>query len=178
MTELTTMPTKANPGQYVSRVMNMWLSRWWALLVLPFLLCCGLAVIRWEWIVVGLMLMLLVYPSVLAFVYLKYGMIASNTKSISWQQVKFNPESIEITYLDRLQKGDSEEFYYSVKFKENLNPYNVRYVSENSKGFMVRFKTPRYFHIFIPKDRFMQNSTPVDCTEVSAILREYGIRFA
>ena len=150
---ITTRIYSVGPGRYVARIMSMWLARFGWILVIPFGFCGCMAFFRWEWIVVGMALLLLVYPFVLSFIYFKYGLSPESRRAIQPRRVTIDDTAMTVEYL-AAHTDDEGQTTYTTEGTEQTNYSEVRNVTLSSDGVTIRLKRQRYDHIFVPANAF------------------------
>lgn len=94
------------PSRFVGEYMLTFLYRWGWILVIPLGVCGCLAVNRWEWLVVGLILLLIIYPFVLATVYFRYGLSEEASMFIRPMRVEISRDGV---CLHLMRKDESQE---------------------------------------------------------------------
>lgn len=150
---LTTRIYIVSPARYVARIMSMWMTRYGWILIIPFGFCGCMAFFRWEWIVVGLALFLLVYPFILSFMYFKYGLSPESRRAIQPRRITFDDHDMTIEYY--CKQTDSEgQTTYVFERKEEKNYSEVRNVTQSSEGVTIRLGQHGYDHVFVPADAF------------------------
>lgn len=115
---------------------------------------------RWEWIVVGIALLLLIYPFILSFVYFRYGLSPESRREIQPRRVIFDDEGITVEIL-KAHTDDQGQTTYTDDAKARINYSQVRDVNQSSEGVTLRLKTPRYAHVFVPSTAF-ENQTDIE----------------
>lgn len=109
---------------------------------------------------VGIALLLLIYPFILSFVYFRYGLSPESRHEIAPRRVTFTDSDINIEIL-KAHIDDQEQKNYMVEESVRINYSHVRNVNHSSEGITLRLKIPRYAHIFVPSAAF-ENQTDID----------------
>ncbi|MDE6396246.1 MAG: hypothetical protein K2K84_03135 [Muribaculaceae bacterium] len=146
--EIITAPFSVTPSQYIGRVMGYWLSKWGWILLLPFFVCGMLAFIRWEWLIVAFILLLIIYPFILVMLYFTYGLSEEGINTVKPQRIGLINNRLIIKYLVR--DDETGEFIPSDEKLVDLD--SIKSVSESDRGVTIRLKGNFYKHIFVPDD--------------------------
>jgi len=133
--------------------MSMWLARYGWILIIPFGFCGCMAFYRWEWIIVGLVLLLLIYPFILSFIYFKYGLSPESRRAIQPRRLTIADDGITIEYFGTHTDNEGHTTY-DLERKEKTNYSEVRSVNQSSEGMTIRLGRHRYDHVFIPVNAF------------------------
>lgn len=163
--ELNTKVIQQKPQALTVRIMQQWLKRYGWLMLIAMGFCGGMAVQRWEWIVVGVALLLLVYPLILAFIYFNYGTKPEYLRFVRPMTICFGNNGITIQEEDQTP--------------ETIPFDNIKNISVYGKETVVALKVPRYLSLVIKDDQW---DTDIDIKELkktlSAYFTENGIKFA
>lgn len=134
---VTTAPFTSTPNGYVRRVAVMWICRWWWAVLLP-VAACGVAAFREPmWIFVALMIVCLLYPALIAFIYFNYALTPEARKTVIPHTVTVSDKGVKLSFPEN---GDSVRYA----------PEIIRSVEYGNRSVTINLKHPRYDHIFIP----------------------------
>lgn len=135
--DFTTEVFRATPGSYVRRVMGMWTGRWWWTMALP--LAVTLVLTLWEpvWFFVALMILFLLVPGVMFFVYYRYALTPEAMTAIQDKTVAVGPDGLTVRLMD--------------KDKDIRIPAaDILSVEDTGKTLVVRLKGSPFHHLAIP----------------------------
>ncbi|MCD8385422.1 MAG: hypothetical protein LUD17_00875 [Bacteroidales bacterium] len=85
-------------GQVGHKLAVEWAWRWWWALALPLAAAAIAGLYDWRWWVVGLALVMVAYPGILAIVYYDIALSPETVRAILPQNVEFGPDSFTIIY--------------------------------------------------------------------------------
>ena len=181
-TVVKSLPVRSSPSQYVGRIMSRLLIQWCWLLLIPLIIFGFLALDKWQWLVVGLAILFLIYPFVLAMVYFNYALSPESRRFIRPMIIKLKPEGLEIVYLEEQPTDKNESAAKQPKFKivsSEVFPFDrIESYSTAGNTLIIRFKEPKYATVAIRVDQWDgENKTDVMNNAVS-FLTENGIKIA
>ena len=146
-------------------MMIQWLQKWGWTIIVPFGVCGAMAALRWEWIIVALILLLLVYPFILAMLYFNYGLKPEYRRLVQPANISVYSSGVTINFENANQP-------VLISFNQLKN------VVVEKKGLTLRLKIPKYACLHIPDDVWIADSD--DCKpkeEVIRILTQNGMEF-
>lgn len=181
-TVVKSLPVHSSPSQYVGRIMSRLLVQWCWLLLIPLIIFGFLALDKWQWLVVGLAILFLIYPFVLAMVYFNYALSPESRRFIRPMIIKLKPEGIEIVYLEEQPTDKNESSAKQPKFKiasSEVFPFDrIESYSTAGNTLIIRFNEPKYATVAIRADQWDgENKTDLMNNAVS-FLTENGIKIA
>lgn len=162
--------------------MSRLLIQWCWLLLIPLIIFGFLALDKWQWFVVGLAILFLIYPFVLAMVYFNYALSPESRRFIRPMIIKLKHEGLEIVYLEEQPTDKNESTAKQPKFKivsSEVFPFDrIESYSTAGNTLIIRFKEPKYATIAIRADQWDgENKTELMNYAVS-FLTENGIKIA
>lgn len=164
---------RCTPSQYTRGVLVARMSRYGFFLLLPLLAAAVGAFYRWEWIVVGLALLLLVYPFVLMNCYFRYSMREEALVFIRPMRVVVGSEGLALLlFRDEVRDGEVRHVAagrYEIPFSD------VRSAAVSPRCLTLRLLRPEYASLRIPDSAWTEIA---DKTAATDILQENGIKFA
>ena len=186
MTIARTIPFRNTPSQLMRRTMSLWLARWGWFLLIPITIFIILGFNRWEWFLVSLMLIFIVYPSVLVFVYFKYGLKPENRKLISPMFIEIKQNHLTINYLEETKDDKSEENNDSERvggdetITESVNVEfdRIKGMTLGKKSMTIRFHQPSYATLTIDDAFWDESKGNVNKNEIIDVFIKNGIKFA
>lgn len=134
---LVTTPFSGTAGAYVRHCMMRWLGRWWWSLALPVAVCAALSLWQPVWLFVALMLLCLLAPAVLAFIYYNYALSPQAVATLAPRTVAVDSQGLTLTDT-------------ATGKTERINKSNIAGVEDTGRCFIVNFTKPRYHHLTIP----------------------------
>lgn len=161
MTDQPTAVIHYTSTQYIKLLFSAWFARNCVWLLIPLLVCAALAFVRWEWIVVGLMILLIIYPFVLFNLFLKYGTKVENLRYIKPFTIHFSQHAVVIKWDD----GEKQVFKYS----------DVKKVYNSKKGIKIGFNSINEFIVFIKDADWLAEGNK---DSAIALLLKNGTKFA
>ena len=96
---------------------------------------------------VALMLIFLLYPGLVMFVYINHAFSPEAQRTLYEQTVTISDSGIQINYIDKNN---------SVRYDVN----DIAGVEFNANHTVVKFRKPRYYHIAIPMSAVDEASQP------------------
>lgn len=163
-TPVTTEVFTTTSGQYLAALMGIWLPRYWWSAILPPLACAALGAVfnDWRFYLVALMLVFIVIPMGMSFLYTYYLLTPEARRAILPKRVTIEPgECITLTYepvKDRWryddEKGDSDDGDKDnnppVPEPERMDWKMVKGVKFASTYCLYILDTPRLQFIMVP----------------------------
>lgn len=128
-------------GQYLSALLGLWLPRYWVMPVVPVLVCValGLWLDDWRWLLVGLMLIFIVIPMAMSFLYTYYMLTPEARRAVTPKRVEIEAGShITLLYVP-------EEMA-----PERIDKAAIRSVRYRREYLMYELATPRLQFVMIP----------------------------
>ena len=121
-------------GTYMRRLCGIFLADNWLWMVSPLAVCAVLAIwIDVRFIIVGLMVLFIVLPMVLALLYFYYGFSPEAQWSIKEKQVDIDNDGLKLTFSDE-------------RMKKHVIPLdNVRYIIEKDDVWMLMLSGGRRY---------------------------------
>lgn len=86
-------------GQYMRILYSQYLKRRWLVLALPVIACAALAYWNLNFIFVALMLIFVIFPMLLTFLFFYYGMLPEVRISLLPKQLSLSVDNIAITFV-------------------------------------------------------------------------------
>ena len=154
---------KITPQNFVARILQQWLKRYGWMLVIPMSICGAMAVNRWEWLLAGILLMLPVFPMLLALVYFIYGTKPENLKFILPMRVCIDNEAVSLEY----ENGQTEVIEYQ----------NIKDVSLYGKETVINLFAPKYASIVVRDNQWEAESPEKAKQIITAIFTKNGMTF-
>ena len=146
-----TITCKVTSAQYLAQLGRMYLRDRWPWLVAPLMLCAALSVCLGDvrWAVVGLMLLFIVIPMVLAMAYINYALSAEARWSLMDKQLTVKDDGIAMHFDDE-------------RMHDHFVPWNeVAAVKVGGEAFMVMLAVRRYTFLMIPFTAVEQAGIPL-----------------
>ncbi len=97
---ITTLPCRVSPQHYFGRLLRIWLSRNWVWFALTIALLVGLSVHNQLFIYVGLIVLFLVFPMILMFLWFAYALHPDCRASILSKTVELKPNGLACIFDD------------------------------------------------------------------------------
>lgn len=172
------------PSQFMGRVLTQWLSAHCSIFIVPLVICGALAVFRYEWIIVGLALMLLFYPFILFMAYFKVGLRPEVADFIRPFQIRLTESGLEFRIFSLIKSADDD----TKEAAENVyNPVGTYFFSFNDlkkveigrRSITFYLKKPKYasLTIFDNSWRYDQEINRLKM-HVSKLCGEAGVKMA
>lgn len=135
-----TITCKVTSAQYLAQLGRMYLRDRWPWLVAPLLLCAALSVCLGDvrWAVVGLMMLFIVIPMVLAMAYVNYALSAEARWSLMDKQLTVKDDGIAMHFDDERMHD------HFVSWSE------VAAVKVGGESFLLMLQVRRYTFVMIP----------------------------
>lgn len=127
------------PSGYVRRVGLALLARWWWAWLLPVAACCVAATVEAVWIFVALMLVCLLYPGLVMFIYMNYALSPEARRTLLPHTVTLAPDGLTVNYHDDRNTPP-----------ETFTREDITSVECGRNDIVFHLRTPRYHHIAIP----------------------------
>ncbi len=175
---------RTTPSAYVSRIMTGWLGSYGWIAVTIFGICGAMAALRWEWLIVALILLLIVYPFVLAMVYFRYGLSPEHLVLTRPIRVTVTDSALLVDIMEATREDISaeEKTTYRPIRRAVLNYSLVKNVTNLKDSLLIRLKEPRYATLCIPDCKWICNDTCEGGAQIRAAvveaLTKNGIKFA
>lgn len=175
---------RVTPSAYVSRIMTGWLGRYGWVAAVVFGICGAIAAIRWEWLVVTLILLLIVYPFILAMVYFRYGLSPEHLVFTRPMKATLTDNALILRIMEK-SEGEGEEsdnVAQTPSMAKVINFNDIKNVSPLKNALLIRLRTPRYATVFLPDTGWIE--TEGEAAEISTraivedVLTKNGIKFA
>lgn len=173
-----------SPSQFMARVLNAWIARRALILALPLVVTGALAVHRYEWIIVGLALLLLIYPFLLIVVYFNYGLRNEAANFILPLKLAIGQEGIDIVVFHAPTDANSDNTDETVpqpreKFRCHYDLKDILRVASTAKETVIYFRSPRYASLRIADSEWLAGEgadNPKNA--VVKLFLKNGIKFA
>ena len=186
MQPINTLPFRNTPSQYVRHIMERLALRWCWILLIPLIFFAFLAFYRWQWIVVGLAVLFILYPFILSFVYFHYALSPEAQRFVRLMSLSFKQDGIDISYL---KENKSKETHTNSKLSSSSPSYSTlnqeflpfRKIESYStpKGRLVlNFITPSYASLSILDTQWDTSINKTSKQDAITILEKNGIQFA
>lgn len=183
--------------------MSLWLHRYGWLLVIPMGVFGCLAALRYEWLIVGLIVLLIVYPFVLAMFYFNYALKPETREFIRPLKVRIDENGIRLLFYrkeneeesgadsggntngtdesngtNEVVAGATESKYVPVG--ESFYTFSdISSARLENKGLTVVFKSPKYASIAVSENDWNDNLEVFKRNELLArLFSENGIKIA
>ncbi len=146
--KIETQPFKTSSGTYISTIFKQWLSRYWWTIVLPELLCIILAfTYNIAFAFVALMLLFIVYPIILSFIYFYYALTPRAVSSIFEKKITITQEGIHINYIAPDEKDDK---IYKTPNDETISWDEIKSANYSGCHCTLRLTDNKYSYVIIP----------------------------
>lgn len=96
---MTSNPFKSIPQRYIHKLATEWVARHWLVLIAPITAAIIWAIMDVKAIYVVLILVFIVYPLAITFVWFNYALSPRSIKAITEKQVTVVDEGLKIDYL-------------------------------------------------------------------------------
>ena len=96
---MTSNPFKSIPQRYIHKLATEWVARHWLVLIAPITAAIIWAIMDVRAIYVVLILVFIVYPLAITFVWFNYALSPRSIKAITEKQVTVVDEGLKIDYL-------------------------------------------------------------------------------
>lgn len=109
-----------------------------------------LALYRWEWLIVALMTVFLLYPLLLSFVYFYYALKPEMRTLIGPLELGFNKEEIRLQFykkVERRPEDDDKDPRFIPAQTEKLSYDDIKKVYVGEKKTVIYLRTPKYASI-------------------------------
>lgn len=164
----------------MSRALGRWLTGGkYFMFAVPLIVCAILgATVRWEWLLVGLAITLLIYPFLLFLVYFKVGLKPETAELIQPMECIFSPNELALRFykISREDEGNGETTVKYLKKKSvNISYTQITRVNERPKRLILYLNLPRYGSICINDNDWRE---PAEKKEAIKYLRDSGTQFA
>lgn len=142
-------PFTTRPSAYMKRLISLWLgSRWW-IIILFFAIYIAASIIDERFVLVGLMIIFLVYPMLMATLCINYLLTPNARRAVLTKQVELRyPESLIITYPNT---DDSDE---SVIPSDTIQLKQIRKVRIINGDLILILDNRKLDFIIIPMQSF------------------------
>lgn len=145
---IETTPFKTTSGTYISAVFKQWLSRYWWTIVLPELLCIILAFTHnIAFAFVALMLLFIVYPIIMSFIYFYHALTPRAVSSIFKKKILLTHEGLHIYYIE---PENNENKSYRIPADENILWDDIKSARYSGRNCILELHENRYNFIIIP----------------------------
>lgn len=135
--QYSTKIIRNRPSEFVNRILWRTAYSWLWILIIPVAVAGIVALYRWQWIVVGLAFLFLVYPIILSTIYFKYALSEGCVKFIKPLILSFDDKAIKIQYVRELSEGIEIIKEVETRFTD-LESY-----SPGNESIVIWFKNPR-----------------------------------
>lgn len=141
---ITTNSFKVSGGEYVEILFKLFVGRWWWIGAIAVIGVFSLSAININFIYVALMLIFIVIPMIMAFLYIYYGLVPESRLSILEKSAIISSDAIELHF----EKEDG-----IVKIEHlNFNSF-TRYVPKK-KCLLLVYRGRNYRFLVIPYTAF------------------------
>lgn len=109
---IKTRPFRTTSGDYFAVLLSEWLPRYGWTLFIPILATAGYGALRHDerWLLVALMLVFIVVPMLMSFLYTYYMLTPEARRAVLCKCVEIVPGShIRLTYVDSDEMGEEEQ---------------------------------------------------------------------
>lgn len=143
----TTQIFSTGAHQYMRAVSELWLGRWWWTLVLPVCACFALAAaVNVAFTFVGFMLLFLIAPMVLMFLYFSHALTPEARMAILPHRVRVDASGIDVEFPADDEAGESARREPSRHFAAE----DILSVERRSQDVMVMLKGRSYRFMLVP----------------------------
>ena len=150
---ITTETLSGTPSAYVRRVFVALMARWWWAWLLPPAVCFGAALHDAAWAFVGFMLLFLLYPGMLLFVYYHYAFSPEAVRTLRSRTLTVSRKKLTVTYT-----GDRPPA------PETYTDADISDVETGRDTVVFYLRRPAHHHIAVPmsavgdneKERFLR----------------------
>lgn len=143
------------PGRYMRRVATMWLLRWWWALALPLAALVLMGLWDSRFFIVASMCLFLVYPGVMASVYINNAFRPWARIAVLSKTVSVSGRGVDIVFQP-MGEGAAADRPVSVPFTD------IAAVEDTGGSYVVYLRNGRYDFLEIPVDAF-------DAADIKAI---------
>ncbi|MCM1522428.1 MAG: hypothetical protein NC039_07230 [Muribaculaceae bacterium] len=153
-------------GQYFSMVLSLWLRRYWWLPFVPVVIlgALGISLDDWRFILVALMLVFIIIPMGMSFLYTYYLLTPEARRSIRPKSVEIEP-GVAITLVYEPEKQPEEDKNDGPKpaplpERERIEREKIKEVKFTSSNIVYILDTPRLQFIMVPYSVFASCEMP------------------
>lgn len=139
---------RVESGQYVRPMMRMFFGRNWPWFILPLVACAIIGAITkdFRWLIVGLMLVFMVFPMVVALIYFSYALTLETRWSLMEKTATFDKDGIGLTFVDSRMKA------------RHIKWTDITHVTRNKDAYFFHLKVRRYNFLMIPRTALQTES--------------------
>ncbi len=160
---IETQPFKTSSGIYISAVFKQWLSRYWWAVVLPELLCVILAFTHnIAFAFVALMLLFIIYPIILSFIYFYYALTPRAVSSLFNRKITITQQGLHISYIQPEENNDKN---YKIPADETILWNEIKSANYSGRYCTLHLRNSSYCYIIIPFNSITENANRRTFTE-------------
>ncbi|MEG0700466.1 MAG: hypothetical protein RR442_02920 [Muribaculaceae bacterium] len=145
MTSVITNSFKIASGEYARILFRIFANKWWWVFAIVVIGIFSLSVLNINFIYVALMVMFIIIPMIMSFLYIVYGLVPESRLSILAKSAIINCDELELHFED--ENGNL------VKVEHILLESFSRYVPQK-KWLLLFYKGSNYRFFIIPYDAF------------------------
>jgi hypothetical protein len=101
---ITLTPFRISAGSYMRLVLSLYLRRWWWVYAAVVAATAALGTIDSNFIILALMIVFIIFPMLLAYLYFYYGLAAESRYSILSKKAELTDEGLRLIFID--EKGE------------------------------------------------------------------------
>lgn len=129
---------------YMRAVAEMWLGRWWWAMIIPVAVCFGLgATVNVAFAFIGFMVIFLIAPMVIMFLYFAHALTAEARMAILPHQVEATDNGLTVTFVP-MNEGDREFPAADIAWTD------VKALEWRNHDIMIHLKGTPYRFLLIP----------------------------
>lgn len=131
---------KVESGVYLRLLSKMYFARNWWWYLLPLLVCgaCGWAMSDARWLIVALMVAFVMYPMLLALIYINYAFIAEARWNVMEKTAVVDDEGIRLTFTHERMKP------HLIAWRD------ISHVERDARHIYFHLRTRKYTFLILP----------------------------
>lgn len=142
--KITTHVYQTEAHSYMRAVAEMWLGRWWWIMIIPVAVCFSLgATLNVAFAFIGFMAIFLIVPLIVMFLYFTHALTSEARMAILPHEVTACESGLTVTFVTR---HENERKFPAV----HINWSDVHSLEWRSNDIMVHFKGSPYRFLLIP----------------------------
>lgn len=138
---------KISPKDYQKILFGRFVSRWWLVLALIIGMISLLSVFNINFIYVALMVIFIIIPMIVTYLYFYYGLIPESRSAILEKTAELTDEGIVYLYKQKDKPDRTELFEWS----------SIKSVEAGKKWLLLIFRKSNYMFLCIPYSAFESN---------------------
>lgn len=143
---ITTSVYQTGPHTYMRAVAEMWLGRWWWIMIIPLGVCFGIgATINVAFAFIGFMAIFLLAPMIIMFLYFAHALTPEASMAILPHEVTASDSGLDVTFVT---SGEDDRQYPPV----HIDWDDVKSVEWRGNDIMIHLTGTSYRFLLIPYD--------------------------